>query len=65
MHVLFGLIIKNRINEFTIGYMNNPGLNVKKAFREQLENFMNTTFGEITQHFIKSTQEKIIQVCYN
>ena len=29
---------KQRINEFTIGYMINPGLNVNKAFIEQVEN---------------------------
>ena len=28
---------KKRINEFTIGYMNNPGLNVNKTFREKVE----------------------------
>ena len=27
-----------RINEFDIGYMINPDLNVNKAFREQVEN---------------------------
>ena len=27
---------KKRINKFTIGYMINPGLNVNKAFREQV-----------------------------
>ena len=50
---------KQRMNEFTIGYMINPGLNVNKFFREQVEKCMYTTFGEITQHFIKSTLEKI------
>ena len=49
---------KQRINEFIIGYMINPGLNVNKAFRKQVENFMYTTFGEITQPFIKTTLEK-------
>ena len=29
---------KQLINEFTIGYMVNPGLNVNKDFREQVEN---------------------------
>ena len=28
---------KQRINEFTIGYMINPRLNVNKSFREQVE----------------------------
>ena len=46
------------INESTIGYMINPGLNVNKSFREQVENCMFTAFGEITQPFIKSTMLK-------
>ena len=29
---------KKRINGFMIGYMINPGLNVNKTFREQVEN---------------------------
>ena len=49
---------KKSIDEFTIGYINNPGLNVNKAFREQVEKCMYTTFGEITQPFIKSTLAK-------
>ena len=32
--------------------MINPGLNVNKASREQVEKCMFTTFGEITQPFI-------------
>ena len=35
------------------------GLNVKKSFREQVEKCMYTTFGEITQPFIKSTLLKM------
>ena len=49
---------KKRINEFTIGYTINPGLNVNKAFREQVENFMYTKFGEITQPHIRATPSK-------
>ena len=56
---------KQRINEVTTGYMINKGLNVNKAFREQVEKYMYTTFGEITQLFIKATLEKIIQVCWH
>ena len=41
-----------------IEYMINPGLNVNKAFREQVEECVYTTFGEITQTFIKYTLEK-------
>ena len=39
--------------------MINPGLNVNKTFREQVEKFMFTTFGAITQPFIKSTLLKM------
>ena len=46
---------KKRMNKFAIGYTTNPGLHVYKAFRQQVEKFMHTTFGEITQPFIKST----------
>ena len=49
---------KKRINEFTIGYMNNLGLYVNNAFREQVEKCMHTTFVEITQPFIKATLAK-------
>ena len=35
--------------------MINPALNINKAFRDQVEKCMYTTFGEITQTFIKST----------
>ena len=38
--------------------MINPALNVNKSFREQVEKCMYTTFGEITQPFIKSTLSK-------
>ena len=48
---------KKHIIEFTIGYMINPYLN-NKAFIEQLEKCMHTTFGEIIQPFIKSTLVK-------
>ena len=44
---------KKRINEFTIRYMINTGLNFNKAFREQIEKCMYNTFGEIKQPFIK------------
>ena len=46
---------KKLINEFTITYMINSGLNVTKEFREQVEKGMHTAFGEITQLFIKAT----------
>ena len=38
--------------------MINPSLHVNKSLRHQVETFMNTTFGELTQYFIKSTFSK-------
>ena len=58
LNVLFGLTEKKLINEFTIGYMINTGLNVNKAFREKVEKCMYTTFGKITKSFIKATLAK-------
>ena len=49
---------KKHINEFTIGYMINPGLNINRAFIEQVENFKYTTICEIAQPFIKATLTK-------
>ena len=49
---------KKIINEFTIVYMINPGLNVNNYIREKVEKCMYTIFGEITQPFIKSTKAK-------
>ena len=46
------------MNEFTIGYMINPGLNVNKSPREQVEKCMNTIFSAIIQPFIKATFKK-------
>ena len=44
-----------RINEFEILYMIDPRLHFNEAFRDQVETFMNATFVELTQSFIKST----------
>ena len=41
-----------RINEFEIGYMIIPYLCVNIFFRDQVEKYMNTTFGALTQPFI-------------
>ena len=38
--------------------MINPTLNINKAFREQVNKHMKTTFGAITKHHIKTTLEK-------
>ena len=46
---------RQRINEFTIGYMINTNLNIKKAFREQVDKCMKTTFGPIIQPHIRAT----------
>ena len=46
---------KERINEFLIGYMINPTLNIKKVFREQVNKCMKTTFGAITKPSMKTT----------
>ena len=35
--------------------MIDPSLRVNKLFKEQVEKCMNTTFGELTQPFIKTT----------
>ena len=45
---------KERINEFSIGYMINPNFNINKPFREQVDKSMNTTFGPITQPHIRN-----------
>ena len=52
-----------RINDLDIGYMINPSFHVNKAFRDQVEKSMNTTFGELTQPFTKATLSKKIQGC--
>ena len=49
---------RQHINKFTIRYMINPGLNVNKSFREQIEKGMYTKFGETKQTLIKSTLAK-------
>ena len=46
---------KKPINEFVIGYIINPGLNVNKALSEQAERSIYNTFVKITQPFIKAT----------
>ena len=46
---------KQRINEFTTGYMINTNLNINKAFREKVDKLMKTTFDAIIQLFIRAT----------
>ena len=45
---------KERINQFSIGYMINLKLNINKALREQVNKFMNTICGEFTQPHIRT-----------
>ena len=54
---------KKLINYFAIGSIINPVFNVNKALIGQVGKYMHTTFGEITQPFIKATLSKRIQVC--
>ena len=49
---------KTPINEFTIVYTINTGLNVNKTFREKVEKRMYTEFGTATKPFIKTTFSK-------
>ena len=58
MSVLFGFTKQKRINEFKISYMINPNFNINKPFREKVEKCMKTTFGIITQPFIRSILQK-------
>ena len=46
------------MNEFPIGYMINPRLNINKAFIEQVDKCMNNKFVPITQLFIRETSPK-------
>ena len=46
------------INEFSIGYMINPKLNINKAFIEQGHKFLNNTFVPSTKPFIRATLAK-------
>ena len=54
---------KERINEFSIGYMINPKFNFNNPFRKQDHKFTNTTLGEITTPHIRTRSEKRIKEC--
>ena len=45
---------KEFFNDFLIGYMINPTLNINKAFIEQVNKCMKTPFGAITQPHIRT-----------
>ena len=49
---------KQRIDEFSIGYMINPRLNINKSFREKVHKCMNTTFGPTEKTLIRDTLAK-------
>ena len=52
-----------RINEFSIGYMMNPNLNMNKVFREQVKVCMKTTFSTSTMTHISKYYLNQIQEC--
>ena len=56
---------EEHINKLAIGYMVSQTLYVNKVFKEQVENFMNDTFGTTTQHDIKCYVKKRIFVFYH
>ena len=49
---------KELINEFSIGYMINPNLNINKAFKEEVTDFMKNTSCAITQLHIITISAK-------
>ena len=56
---------RERINEFSIGYMINPKLHINKSLKEQVEKCVNNTFGTLTQPFIKKLPQKRIPMYYH
>ena len=56
---------KELINEFAIDYMVHPKFHANKAFKEQVEKYMNDTFGTTTQFATKHFTKKIIPVFYH
>ena len=53
---------KELIKEFAIDYMVHPTFHANKAFKEQVEKYMNDTFGTSTQPFIINTTKIRIPV---
>ena len=49
---------KERINEFSNGYMINPTFNINKYFKDQVTKFMKTTFDAINQTHISNILSK-------
>ena len=50
--------IDDSINQFAIGYMINPSLNINKVLREQTEKCLSATFHEKTMEYIRGCLEK-------
>ena len=50
--------IEKHINEFEIGYMVNPTLNVKKEFREQVDKFSKEAFRPSNMSGIRNVIKK-------
>ena len=55
--------IKQRIHEFSIGYMINQKFNSNKAFKEQVNKCMKNKFGTIKNLVLEPYYQKIIQEC--
>ena len=53
---------KERINEFLIGYLNNPNFNIKSSFKERGTKCTKTTFGAINQPRISKIMFKNTRV---
>ena len=49
--------IYEHINQFPIGCIINPSLNVNKMFREKVENFLTTTFHDNTMVTIRDVMK--------
>ena len=49
---------KERIDDFSIGYMINPNYNINKALEEQVTKCMKNKFGTITQPHISKIAAK-------
>ena len=50
--------IKERMNEFSIGYTINPSLNINKSFKYKVTEFMKDTFDAITQPHTSKKNKK-------
>ena len=46
------------INDFEIGYMTNAPFHINKDFKDQVEKYVNNTFGNVTEPFIQNVTTK-------